>query len=175
MFTKNEKVAGLLFIVGGIVYLWSDGVGVHYGSTNLVNLGLVLLGVLMIAGAYFMQVAYKSVPLTVFVVLAAIGSIAIAFLPFGGTAYYAFADLGYVFFGLSAIMSYKIAKSPLNYLFIILGVLTLLGLLLWVSGIDFGSGVKASPTVIDYIALPWLITFGASIVREQPTDASAKA
>jgi hypothetical protein len=174
MFSHNEKYAGLLLVVGGIIYLWSDSVGVHYDSTVLINVGVALLGVLMLAGAYFLQIAFKSTLFTILVVLAAIGTIGVGVIPFGGTAYYAFAYLGYVFFGLSAIMSYKFVKSPLNYISILLGVLSLLGLLLWVSGVDLGSGVKASPIVIDYLILPWLVAFGANIIREE-TDSSAKA
>lgn len=173
MFSQNEKYAGLLLVVGGIIYLWSESVGVHYGSTVLVNAGVALLGVLMLVGAYFLQIAFKSTLFTILVVLAGIGTIGVGVLPFGDMTYYAFAYLGYAFFGLSALMSYKFVKSPLNYIFILLGVLSLLGLLLWVSGVDLG-GVRASPVVIDYLILPWLVAFGANIIQEQ-TDSSAKA
>ncbi len=173
MFSQNEKYAGLLLVVGGIIYLWSDSVGVHYDSTALVEVGLVLLGVLMLVGAYFLHTAFKSTLFTILVILAGIGTIGVGVLPFGDATYYAFAYLGYAFFGLSAIMSYKFAKSPLNYIFILLGVLSLLGLLLWVSGVDLG-GVRVSPIVIDYLILPWLVAFGANIIREH-TESSAKA
>jgi hypothetical protein len=168
MFSQNEKVAGLLLLVGGILYLWLDSIGVHYSNFDLVNVGLVLLGVLMIAGAYFIQVAFKSMLFTILIVLAAIGTLVIGVVPYGGPSslYYPFAYLGYVFFALSAIMSYKFEKSPLKYVSIILGVLSLLGLVLWVSGVEISSGITVSPTVIDYLILPWLITFGAYIAHE---------
>ena len=167
MFSQNEKLAGLFFVVGGIVYLWANGAGVHYGSAMLTEIGLVLLGVLMLAGAYFTQVAFKSTLLTIFLVLAAVGSIGVAAAPMGGSVYYALAYLGYASFGISAILSYKYTKSPFNYLFLVLGVLSLIGLLLWVANVNFGSGMTASPTIVDFLALPWLVAFGANIAREK--------
>jgi hypothetical protein len=159
----NKTVAGTLLFVGGVIYVFGVGIGIHYSNTTVLNASEVLVGLLIIAGAIFIQKALKSMPFTILLILAGIGAFYIL-LPLNSNEYYALAYMGYIFFGLAAIMSYKFEKSPLSYISVLLGILALIMFALWVSGINLGSGVKIAPSVVDDLIVPWLLGFGAHII-----------
>ena len=163
---KNIKIAGSLLFIGGVQYIFGVGAGVHYGNNTVVSSSVVLLGLLLIASAYFILKALKSMPLSILLIIAGIGALGVGFLPWGSTIYYVFAGIGYVSFGISAFLSYKFEKSPLSYMSIVLGALAFIALALWASGIDLGSGTKVTALSVDNLILPWLIGFGATIIAD---------
>jgi hypothetical membrane protein len=174
MSNKNKVVAGSLLFVGGILYILGAVIGEKFSNNLVVNASVFLLGVFMIVGVYFVQKAFRSVVFSATLALAGIGSIGVGVFQNGSTIYYAFAGIGYVFFAISAIWSYKFEKKPLSYFSVVLGVLSLVALFLWAFGIDLGSGVKLSPLIIDDIVLLWLISFGAHIIGDSGNASEAK-
>ena len=162
----NKTIAGSFLFVGGVLYIFGANIGGKYGNDMIVNLSVVLLGLLMIASTYFIQRAFKSTLFSILIAIAGVGTVGVGLFPWGSEIYYVLAGIGYVFFGLSAIMSYKFEKSPLSYLSILLGVLAFIALVLWAFGIDLGSGVKVTPLAVDNLILPWLIGFGAHIIGD---------
>jgi hypothetical protein len=156
----NKTVAGTLFFVAGVLYVFGVGIGEHYSNNTVLNTSIILGGLLVIAGAIFIQRALKSIPFTIALILGGISAFYIL-LPTGSNEYNALVYIGYIFSGIAAIISYRFVKSPLSYLFILLGILALVMFGLWVSGVDLGSGVKISSSAIDNLILPWLIGFGA--------------
>jgi uncharacterized membrane protein len=159
----NKTIAGSLLLVGGVAYIFGFGVGSHYSNLQVENASIVVLGLLMVASAYFVQKGFKSAIFSILIALAGIGTIGIGVATFNMDVYLLFAYIGYTFFGLSAIMAYKFVKSPFSYLSVLLGALSLILLGLWVSGIDIG-GATVSPGLIDNVIMPWLIGFGAYIM-----------
>lgn len=159
----NKTIAGTLLFVGGVISVFGVGIGEHYSNNTVLNASIVLTGLLIIAGAIFIQKALKSMPFTIMLILGGIGAFYIL-LPLNSNEYYALAYIGYIFLGLAAIMSYKFEKSPLSYISVLLGILALIMFALWVSGINLGSGVKISPSAVDNLILPWLLGFGAHIM-----------
>ena len=155
-----KTAAGTILFVSGVIYVFGVGFGAHYSNNAVLDASVVLAGLLIIAGAIFIQRALKSMPFTILLILAGISAFYIL-LPGGSNEYHALAYIGYIFSGLAAIVSYKFVKSPLSYIFALLGILALIMLGLWVSGVDLGSGVKITSSAIDNLILPWLIGFGA--------------
>lgn len=163
----NKTLSGSILFVGAIIYILGTIAGEKFANVTLYNASVVLLGVLMLISVYFIQNAFKSIIFSASLALAGIGTIGIGLLTYASTEYYAFAGLGYVFFALSAIMSYKYEKAPLSYLSIILGAAALVTLGLWVGNVDLGSGMKVTPIIIDMIVLLWLSGFGAHIIGKK--------
>ena len=69
------------------------------------------------------------------------------------------------FFGaISAIVSYKLQKSPLSYLAVVLGLLSLISLALFGLGIYLGLGVGGMERMIAYPTLLWALGFGGHLI-----------
>ena len=165
MTVNNKIVAGTILFVAGVIYIFGFGFGEHYSNNLVSNSSIVLLGLLMIVGAGFFQMAKKSTAFTILLALAGIGTIGVGVFSVGSNIYYAFADLGYLFFAFAAIVSYKYERSPLSIISVLLGILALILFGLWVSGVSIG-GIVISPSSVDNLILPWLIGFGAHIIGD---------
>jgi uncharacterized membrane protein len=163
MTSRNKTIAGSLLFVGGVAYIFGFGAGSHYRNVMVENASIVILGLLMVASAYFVLKGFKSAIFSVLIALAGIGTIGIGVATWNMDVYYLFAAIGYIFFGLSAIMSYKFVKSPLSYISVLMGALSLILLALWATGVEIG-GSGVSPVTVDNLILPWLIGFGAHII-----------
>ena len=167
MDSKNKTLSGSILFVGSIVYLLGTVLGEKFGNMSLYNDSIVLLGIIVLISIYFIQNAFKSPIFSGLLAVAGIGTIGVGLLTYASTEYYVFAGLGYVFFGLSAIMSYRYEKAPLSFISILLGVATLLAFGLWVGNVDLGSGMKVTPIVVDTLVLLWLAGFSAHIIGEK--------
>ena len=163
----NKTISGSILFVGAVVYILGTVAGEKFGNVTLYNASVVLLGLLMLLSVYFIQKAFKSIIFSALIALAGIGTIGVGLLTYASTEYYVLAGIGYIFFALSAIMSYKYEKAPLSYLSIILGVIALLSLGLWAGNIELGPGIKFTPIIIDMAMLLWLSGFGAHIIGEK--------
>ena len=163
----NKTLSGSILFVGAVVYILGTVAGEKFGNVTLYNASVVLLGLLMLLSVYFIQKAFKSIIFSALIALAGIGTIGVGLLTYASTEYYVLAGIGYIFFALSAIMSYKYEKAPLTYLSIILGVIALLSLGLWAGNIELGPGIKITPIIIDMAMLLWLSGFGAHIIGEK--------
>ena len=167
MDSKNKTLSGSILFVGSIVYLLGTVTGEKFGNMSLYNTSIVLLGIIVLISIYFIQNAFKSPIFSGLLAVAGIGTIGVGLLNYASTEYYVFAGLGYVFFGLSAIMSYRYEKAPLSYLSIILGAAAFIALGLWAGKVDLGSGMTVTPIIIDTLILLWLAGFSANIIGEK--------
>ena len=93
--------------------------------------------------------------------------------------------MAFGFGGLSAIASFKVSKSPLSAISVILGAMTLGALALFAGGLvtagaltsseppasEFflGIGPGGMERMIAYPALMWLAAFGAHLITKQET------
>lgn len=164
--TVNKKtVAGTILFVAGVIYVFGVGFGEHYSNNLVLTSSVALLGLLMIVGAVFFQMAQKSTSFTLLLALAGVGTTGVGVFSVGSNVYYAFAYLGYLFFAFAAIVSYKYERSPLSIISLLLGILALMMFGLWVSGVSI-DGIVISPSSVDNLILPWLIGFGAHIIGD---------
>lgn len=133
MTLANKTVAGTILFVSGVIYVFGVGLAEHYSNTAGLNTAVILSGLLVIAGAVFIQRAFKSIPFTILLILAGLGAFYIL-LTSGSNEYWVLADIGYIAAGLAAIVAYKFVKSPMSYLSVLLGIVALIMFGLWVSG-----------------------------------------
>ena len=61
-------------------------------------------------------------------------------------------------------MSYKLQKSPLSYLAVVLGLLSLISLALFGLGIYLGLGAGGMERMIAYPTLLWALGFGGHLI-----------
>jgi len=179
---SNEKIAGSLLFIGGILcilgiivaealypsystsnnYISDLGVG---PSSLIFNSSIFLLGVLVVAGAYFIHRTFNSRMFSIIVTIAGIGAIGVGlFTEAAGVLHVVFSFITFIFVGLSAIMSYKLQKPPFSYFSIVLGVAVLLALVLLVSGTFLGLGKGGMERMIAYPALLWTVGFGGYLI-----------
>jgi hypothetical membrane protein len=190
----SKRIAGLLFVVGVVQYVLAIviseavysgySVGQQYVSdlgdwslagnnASIFNTSIILYGLFIIAGAYCIQRAFKSRLLTSLLTISGIGCAGVGvvaeniFLP----VHSVFALFAMVGGAASAIMSRKFVKSPLSYVSVILGAVSILALILFIlgggnSGFYLGIGLGGMERFIIYPALLWMLGFGAYLIGD---------
>jgi len=190
----DMKVAGTLLFSGAVQFLlgliiaealypnysvsgnYISDLGV--GSTALIfNSSVFVLGLLAVAGAYFIREAFKSNFLFIILILTGIGAMMVGLFPETAGVMHTIASLvTFLFGGLAAIVSYKVEKSPFSYLSVVLGAMGLVALGLLASGNYLGLGVGGMERMIAYPVLLWAVGFGAHLLgSSRHTSSAAKA
>jgi len=200
---SREKVAGMLFFIAVTQFILcltiaealypgysvsenyiSDlGVG---PSAIVFNSSVFLLGLLLLAGTYFLRHSSNFKTVNILLLLMAIGAMGVGVFTKDFTlAHGAVSSMAFFFAGLSAIASFKVLKKPLSLISIILGAMTLGALALFSSGMiasgsltsniaynsDFymGLGPGGMERMIVYPALMWLAGFGGHLATKRET------
>jgi hypothetical membrane protein len=148
------------------------------GSTALIfNSSVFLLGLLVVAGAYFIREAFKSNFLFITLILTGIGAMMVGLFPETAGVMHTIASLiTFLFGGLAAIVSYKVEKPPFSYLSVVLGALGLVGLGLFASGNYLSLGVGGMERMIAHPVLLWAVGFGGHLVsHSKDAKSTAKA
>jgi hypothetical membrane protein len=194
----NKRIAGLLFFVGTVQFVLAVIIseamysGYSVGQQAMSDLGnwnlagnsaaifdvsIILLGVFVIVGAYFIQRIFKNRLFTSLVVMIGVGCVGVGvvaeniFLPI----HLIFALIAFVLGAASAIMSYKFEKSPLSYISVILGAVTLSAVVLFNlgysvdSGFYLGLGLGGMERFIIYPAILWQLGFGTYLIGDSDT------
>ena len=177
----DRKVAGALIFVAsvqcvlGIItaetlypgystsenYISDLGVG---PSALIFNSSVFLLGVITVAGAYFIQRAFGSRLLSILLILTGVGAMGVGLFPENfGTVHGIASLITFLFGGLTAIMSYRLVKPPLSYFSVLLGVMSLVALVLFGSGNYLGLGKGGMERMIAYPTLLWAVGFSAHL------------
>jgi hypothetical membrane protein len=78
-----------------------------------------------------------------------------------------FALLAFLFGNLAVIYSSKMVRSPLSYLFILLGLIGLLALILLGGNTYLGLGAGGMERMVFYPAMFWALGFGAYMLAEE--------
>jgi hypothetical membrane protein len=138
------------------------GVCVIYQPTsNIFNTSVFLLGVLLVAAAYVFWRPHKVKVFSVLVLLTGIGAMGVAVFPeTNPIAHEITSDVAFLFAGLSAIWGYRLAKAPMSYFSVILGVVNLLAIVLFTANVLFGLGVGGMERMIVYPVVIWAIGIG---------------
>jgi hypothetical membrane protein len=140
-------------------------------SAAVFNTSIILLGLLIMAGAFFVQKTYHKTAISIFMGLSGLGSLGVGLFPENTLiiVHTVFALIAFVFSGIAAISTYKLTKSPFSYLTIILGAGTLLAAILFVvtSSVGYlGLGVGGMERMITYPTLIWVIGFGGYMLGD---------
>jgi hypothetical membrane protein len=191
----NKRIAGLLIFVGAVQFVLAViisesiysgySVGHQYmsdlgnwslagNSAAIFNVSIILAGMFTIASAYFIQRGFKNRLFTSLLVISGVGLVGIGvvaeniFL----SIHSVFSLVALVFGGATAIMSYKFEKSPLSYVSVILGAVTLLAAVFFFSGahvnsgfyLGLGKGGMERLTIYPFYL--WGLGFGAYLIGE---------
>ncbi len=123
-------------------------------SSEIFNSSLVLLGLMLLCGAYYISKGSGSDWLPLLVALAGVGSIGVGiFNESFGEAHLFFSALTFVSAGLQAFFVFKIAKAPYSYLSAFAGVVTLAAAVLYGTGTYLGLGHGGMERMIVYPVL----------------------
>jgi hypothetical membrane protein len=181
----DRKVAGTLLFVGvaqfiiclviaeilhsnynvSTNYISDLGVG---DSAIIFNSSIFLLGLVIVASAYFIQRAYNSKLTLIMLIMTGIGAMGVGlFTEDTHQIHIAFSLVVFLFGGLSAIVCYKLQKPPLSYISVILGAATLVALALFGSENYLGLGPGGMERMIAYPVLLWAIGFGGHLIGYQ--------
>ena len=183
------KIAGSLLFVGGVQFVLgiilaealypgyntsiqtisSLGVG---PSAIIFNSSVFLIGVLGLAGTYFVHRAFNFSLFTLLLGITFIGAIGVGLFTEATstfTLHSIFAVIAFVFGGISAIVSYRLQKQPLSILSVILGVFSLLAMGLLASGNYLGLGLGGIERMVAYPIILWAVGFGGYLIAQDGT------
>jgi hypothetical membrane protein len=139
---------------------------IYQPSSIIFNSSVIVLGILAFVGSCFVFInGYHLV--AILMMIASIGAIGIGVFPETyGSLHLLVSGITFVFTGLSAIVSYWISKSPMSFISVALGLITLTVFAFYASALFFGSGyLGLGPggleRVMAYAALTWVIGIGA--------------
>ncbi len=134
-------------------------------SALLYNATIIVLGVLIIVGAYFLQREFHWKPATIMVVLTGVGAIGVGVFPETSAALHTISSLiTFLFAGLSAVVTSGFQKKPMSYFSAILGFLTLAALVLYAGSEYLGLGAGGMERMVVLPVLVWAIGFGGHLM-----------
>ncbi len=146
---------------------------VNQPSATIFDVSVVLLGLLVLVGAYFFQRAFRWKPGTAMLVLMAIGAVGVGVFPeTTGVVHHLFSLIAFLFAGLAALVVARAQRKPMFYFSIILGLATLVALILYIAEEYAGLGPGGMERMVMYPVLLWAIGFGGHLMA---TDDIPKA
>lgn len=138
---------------------------IYQPSSDIFNGSIIILGLLVLLSAYFIQKSFAWKPATGLITIAGIGALGVGFFPeTTGVVHSIFSLIVFLFAGLSAIVTFWLQKPPLSYLSIILGAVTLFALFLYVGDIYLGLGAGGMERMVLYPVLLWATGFGGHLM-----------
>jgi len=131
-------------------------------TATIFNASIILLGLMIIAGAYFLRRSQRPLNLSILLALTGIGAVGVGVFPeTAGSIHSIFSLITFVSAALTTIASSKVVARPLSYLSVVLGIISLAALAMYVSDIFLGLGPGGMERMIVYPVLVWGIAFGA--------------
>jgi hypothetical membrane protein len=193
LFKKQIDIAGLLFFLAGIIifmgiitaesYYPSDktyttrqneisDLGatkppnsiITQPSATIFNTTMILTGIMIILATLLIHGVYEKYIISVPLGVLGLGILGVGIFPGNMTPWHPiFAFITFSSGGLAAILSYRITKAPLNYVFVILGVIALFFLAFHQLFVPFlGNG--GTERFIAYPILFWIIGLGTYLI-----------
>jgi len=134
-------------------------------SAYLFDSSIVVLGLLIIMGAFFLHRAFKWMPATILIAIAGAGCVGVGLFPeTTGIIHHIFSDITFLFIGISAIVTFKLQKKPMGYFSALLGVVTLVAAALYSTDVYLGLGAGGMERMIVYPTMLWALGFGGHMV-----------
>jgi hypothetical membrane protein len=138
---------------------------------------IILFGSMALVSAALLRQRSKKSLLWPFLGLSGIGAIGVGvfnenYIP---EVHALFALMAFLFGNLAAVYSYKMVRSPLSLLFVLLGIIGLSALVLFVGSTYLGLGAGGMERMIFYPAMFWILGFGAYMLAEENRVSSVPA
>lgn len=143
-------------------------------SAELFNTSMVILGLMILAAAYFIHLEYHRLSFTALLTTFGAGCLLIAAFPGDtGNAHAIASDLTFVVAPLAAIASYRLLNSPLRYVSVAVGIVALLPVFTRLALGDASPiltllGKGGEERMIAYPVIAWLLGFGGSLMGSKP-------
>lgn len=137
------------------------------------NLSIVLLGILVVASAYFVRSVWPTRVLPLLLALAGIGALGVGVFPADTPiqgVHGAFALLVFLSSNVAAIYAARVLPTPLRQVSVVLGAIGLVALALFLSGIYLGIGIGGMERMIVLPVLAWSLGFGGHLMGGSGTD-----
>lgn len=133
-------------------------------SASIFNITMIVTGLMIILGAYFVQGLFKKLLTTIPMGLFGIGILGAGVFPGNIAPWHGiFALVIFISGGIAAITSFKIVNSPLRYLFICFGIIALVSLFFAKHFIPI-LGVGGAERWLFYPLVFWITGLGAYLL-----------
>jgi hypothetical membrane protein len=186
----HRKVAGALVFVGGSQFVLgmlvaealypSYSISQNYisdlgvGPSALIfNSSVLLLGLMVVVGAYFFHGSFRNRLFTGLLVLAGAGAMGVGVFPENyHTMHEIVSGIAFIFGGLLPIAAYRLVRKPFSYLSVVMGVLSPSAMVLLSAHYSFspgeqyflGLGPGGMERMIVYPILLWEAAFGGYLM-----------
>ncbi|MEM1537765.1 MAG: DUF998 domain-containing protein [Candidatus Nezhaarchaeales archaeon] len=181
----NGRIAGALIFVGVAQFILSMliaeclypnySVSENYisdlgrlsaASAPIFNSSIVILGLTVVTGAYFLREVVRSKAFLGLLILCGVGVMGVGIFPEDfGVIHFIASLTAFLFGALSAIASYRFQKPLLSYFAVVLGVTSLTALILFGLGAYLGLGKGGMERMIAYPVLLWALGFSGYLMR----------
>ncbi len=140
-------------------------------SSAIFNASVVLLGVALFVGSYYIRKGSGSKAISFFLLLSGIGAVGVGvFNESYGSTHALFSALTFIAGGIQAILVIKVARPPMSYFSAAAGVVTLAATVLFLSGAYFGLAAGGMERMIVYPALFGTLAFGGYLMGASGSD-----
>ena len=149
-------------------YISDLGVG-PTPSRWIFTAAIILFGLMALLTAALLRERFRKSLIWPLLSLSGIGAIGVGVFneDYISAVHALFALLAFLFGNLAVIYSCKMVRSPLSYLFILLGLIGLSALVLLGSSTYLGLGAGGMERMIFYPAMFWALGFGAYLLAEE--------
>ncbi|MFX1262656.1 MAG: DUF998 domain-containing protein [Promethearchaeota archaeon] len=189
----NEKAAGMLLFFGTFQYLITilllavvePGYSIKWNFISLLGIGTNALifnlsEVIWGGSGFFAALILYRVSMTepifparlfaVVIMVAAIAAIGGGLFPMRSTPviplHSYFTQIGLLSGVIAVFIAYKLVNPPFSYIQIIFGALSLLGVILFLTGTDLGFGVGGIERLAFYIFFVWILSFSTYLMNK---------
>lgn len=133
-------------------------------SATIFNFSMILTGIIVLLGAYFLFRYYNDRIATILVGLLGLGALGVGVFPGNVNPQHPlFAMTTFISGGLSAIYSYRLIKSPLKYVAVFLGLISL-GFIVTMNILMPSMGAGGVERWVAYPIVLWLLGFGGYLM-----------
>jgi hypothetical membrane protein len=134
-------------------------------SSDMFNVSIVLLGVTLLFGAYYLLSGSGSRALPLFEALAGVGAMGVGiFNESFGSAHAFFSALTFVAAGIEGLLVFKVAKAPFSFFSALAGLVTLVATVLYGADAYLGLGEGGMERMVVYPVLIGGVAFGGYLM-----------
>jgi len=141
-------------------------------SATIFNTSVTFLGVLILIGSLLLISVKRFLLISITLIITGIGAIGVGLtLAFHSPPFLhsLVSFITFLFSSISSILSFRVLPSPLAYLSLILGIISLASIFLFASGNYLGLGIGGMERMIVYPTLIWGLVFSSSLINFKGT------
>ena len=141
---------------------------IYQPSATIFNSSVILLGIFILVGTYFIWQEFQNNFMSVLLVLTGAGAIGVGVFPeTAGKLHFIVSAIAFLFGALSAIYSYKLVKVPYSYFSVLMGIMSLIAFILMGFETYLGLGQGGMERMIAYPVLLWGLSFGSYLMSPE--------